>query len=192
MLNLEKSRFKNKSLFALIIINGVFIFGANMFPPIFALFVKNLGGNAFSAGLIWAIFAITSGVAIFFVSLFGDKLKEKEYLLAISYVIRAVSWLGYFFVNALWQIYVIQFVLAIGEAFGTPVFSALFSQHLDSGQYVREWSTWTALSFILIGIASLLGGAIVSFFGFGVLFLIMSVLAVISFAFLIIQPRKLL
>lgn len=192
MLNLENSHVRNKSLFALIIINGIFVFGANMFPPIFALFVQKIGGNAFAAGSIWAIFAITSGIAIFFVSLFGDKLKEKEYLLAISYIIRAISWLGYFFVNALWQIYIIQFILAIGEALGTPVFSALFSQHLDSGFYIKEWSAWTALSFILIGVASLLGGVIVSSFGFQTLFLIMSALAVISFIFLIVQPRKLL
>jgi len=52
---------KNKSLKILILINAVFLLGASMFPPIFALFVEEIGGNAFTAGSIWATFAIGTG-----------------------------------------------------------------------------------------------------------------------------------
>jgi len=183
---------KNKSLKILILINAVFLLGASMFPPIFALFVEEIGGNAFTAGSIWATFAIGTGFLMLIISRYGDKLKEREYLVAAGYIFRCLAWLGYFFVNSLWQLYFLQLILALGESFGTPAFLGIYSEHLDKGRHIRQWGVYTSFTIIIGGVAAFLGGAIVSQFGFRVLFLVMTSLSALAFFLLIIQPRKLL
>lgn len=183
---------KNRSLKILVGINSIFILGANMFPPIFALFVKEIGGGAFAAGSIWATFAIVTGILILIFSRFGDQIKEKEYLVAGGYLFRLAAWTGYFFASSLWHLYILQLILALGEASGTPAFNAIYSEHLDRGRYIRQWGVWSSSSAIIMGIAAFVGGAIVSQFGFRILFLLMAFLAAISFILLMLQPRKLL
>ena len=183
---------KNKPLRILIGINTVFIFGAFMFPPLFALFVKEIGGGVLEAGSIWAVFAIVTGILMLIISRFGDRIKEKEYLVAGGYLFRLAGWLGYFFATTLGHLYILQLVLAVGEAIGTPAFNAIYSEHLDKGKYIKQWGAWTSPALIIGGIAALFGGIIVSLFGFRLLFLLMASLAGISFFFLMIQPRKVL
>jgi len=183
---------RNKSLKILLGINSVFVLGANMFPPLFALFVKELKGGAFAAGSIWATFAIVTGILTFILSRFGDSIKEKEYLIAGGYFFRLIAWVGCFFVNSLWHLYFLQIILAMGEALGNPAYNAIYSEHLDRGHYVKQWGISTSSNAILIGIAAFTGGVIVTQFGFRILFLVMAFLAAIPFILLMIQPRKLL
>jgi len=163
-----------------------------MFPPLFALFVEKLKGGAFAAGSIWATFAIVTGILILIISRFGDRLREKEYLVAAGYFFRFVAWMGYYFATSLWHLYFLQIFLAIGEAAGTPAFNAIYSEHLDKGKYVRQWGICNSSGAIIMGVAAFVGGSIVSQFDFKTLFLIMTSLAAISFILLMIQPRKLL
>lgn len=184
---------KNKSLKTLIVINGVFLLAANMFPPLFALFVKELGGGAFAAGSIWATFAIVTGFLILIINRFEDcRIKEREYLIAGGYLARLIGWLGYFFATSFWHLYILQIILAAGEALGSPAFNAIYSEHLDKGKYVKQWGFFCASATIIMGIAALIGGAIVSQFGFRTLFLVMAFLSFLSFVLLMRQPRKLL
>lgn len=183
---------RNKALTILSITNIIFVLGASMFPPIFALFVQRIGGGVLAASTIWATFAVMTGFFMLFLSRFGDRVKEKEYLIAVGYLFRFAGWLGYFFAGFLWQLYVLQIILALGEALGTPAFSAVYSEHLNKGRYIRQWGVWNSLNFFIVGVSSLLGGIIVAQFNFKILFLIMAFLAAASFFLLIIQPRKLL
>jgi MFS family permease len=183
---------KNKPLKILILINIIFFFGANMFPPVFALFVKEIGGSALAAGSIWATFAIFTGLLIFIFSHLGDKIKEKEYLVLGGYFFRLIAWIGYFFANSLWHLYVLQIILALGESMGTPAFNAIYSEHLDRGKFVKQWGLLSSTHMIVMGLSAFLGGFFVNQFGFRPLFLFMAALAGVSFVLLLVQPRKLL
>lgn len=125
---------KPKPLKILLGINSIFVLGASMFPPLFALFVEELKGGAFVAGSIWATFAIVTGILILIFSRFGDQIKEKEYLVAGGYLLRIIAWIGYFFASSLWHLYILQLILAMGEASGTPAFNAIYSEHLNKGR----------------------------------------------------------
>lgn len=183
---------KNKSLNTLLLINNIFVLAANMFPPIFALFVKEIGGDVLSAGGLWAVFSIVTAILTLIITRYGDRLKEIEYLLAAGYAFRTIAWIGYFFSYSLWQLYVLQFILAIGEALGTPAFNAIYSRHLDKGSFVKQWGINNSFNFFIAGIAALVGGVVVFYLGFRNLFLMMAFLSVVSFVFLLFQPRKLL
>lgn len=170
---------KNRPLYILIAINSFFILAANMFPPLFALFVKDMGGNVLSSGSIWAVFAIVTGFITLGISFYGDRIQKPEYLVAGGYALRIIAWTGYFLSNAIWQLYALQIVLAIGEALGTPAFNAMYSENLKKGRYVKEWGLSSGLGSIMSGVAALFGGIIAFKFGFRFLFLTM-----ISFSFL--------
>ena len=183
---------KNKSLNTLLFINNIFVLAAAMLPPIFALFVEEIGGDIVSVGSLFSIFAITTGIMTRIISHYGDKFKETEYLIAGGYVLRIFVWIGYFFSNSLWQLCVLQLLLALGESLGTPAFNAIYSKHLDCGNFVKQWGIHTSLNFMVVGIAAMLGGIIVFYLGFRFLFAVMIVLSSIAFMLLMVQPRKLL
>ena len=121
---------ENKPLYSLIAINSVFVLAANMFPPLFALFVKDMGGNVLVSGTIWAVFAIVTGLLTFVISYFGDRIKNPEHLVAGGYFVRIIAWTGYFFSRAIWQLFALQVLLAVGESLGTPAFNAVYSENL--------------------------------------------------------------
>jgi DHA1 family bicyclomycin/chloramphenicol resistance-like MFS transporter len=127
---------------------------------------------------------------MYLVSRFGDRVKEKEYLLAGGFLVRAIAWLGYLFVTNVTGLIVIQVLLGLGEALGTPSWGALFADHLNVRREIMEYSKWNVVSNIMIAFGVLLGGLIVTFYGFKVIFILMSMLAFMSFIGTVLTPRR--
>jgi MFS family permease len=86
----------------------------------------------------------------------------------------------------------IQILLGLGDSFGTPSFNAIIAEHLDVGRFIEEFSDWKLVLNIATGIGTLIGGIMVKEFGFDWLFIFMTILAIISFIGIWVQPRKLL
>ena len=61
-----------------------------------------------------------------------------------------------------------------------PAWEALYSLALDKGKESSEWSYWNMGTGLAISIAAFLGGMIVSYFGFKLLFIIMAAFHLIS------------
>ena len=87
---------------------------------------------------------------------------------------------------------IIQVVLGIGESVGSPAFDSIFAKHLDKGAEINEYSTWKLVQNFSLAVASLIGGFIVYFLNFNVLFILMAVLGTFSTIIVLMQPRKLL
>ena len=83
-------------------------------------------------------------------------------------------------------------LLGFGEALGNPSFDAIFAKHLDKGVQVKEYSKWKILEKISGASGVLLGGLIVSNFGFTPIFILMSILGTTSAIVIFIQPRNFL
>lgn len=86
----------------------------------------------------------------------------------------------------------LQILLGLGEALGTPAFDAIFAEHLDGGKHIEEYADWKLILNWTTAVGTILGGLVVTTLGFSWLFAIMSVLAVLSFFGVLVQPRKLL
>jgi hypothetical protein len=71
-------------------------------------------------------------------------------------------------------------LVGTSEALGNPSFNALFSENLDHKKHIREWGAWELMKNPIIACASIMGGFLVSQFGFSALFLTMSLLAFLS------------
>ncbi len=182
----------NKPLKVLFTYNGIFVFASYLLGPLYAIFAKDVVKDAFSVSLTMSILLISTTIFTFIISKYGDRVKEKEYLLLGGYLVRAITWFFFAFAKNFQEIVVLQFFLGLGESLGNSAWSAMFAQHLDKNRYINEYATWQLITTILGAISILIGGLIVRNFGFSTLFFIMSIIATISFIGILIKPRKLL
>lgn len=74
---------------------------------------------------------------------------------------------------------VLQVLLGIGEALGTPAFDAIFAEHLDKDKHIADYADWKIVEKIMLAFATAIGGLIVTKFGFNCLFLTMSLITLI-------------
>ncbi len=182
----------NKALRTLYLYNGIFVLAGSLFGPLYAVYVGKIGGDIFTISLSWGVFLISSTLFVFIVAKVGDTIKEHEYLLLAGFLIRAVVWILYIFVDSVLMLMILQILLGLGEALGSPSFDSLVAEHLDKGRHVEEYADMKIIFNLSSGIATILGGALVAKFGFPPLFITMSVLAMISFFGIFFKPRKLL
>lgn len=182
----------NKALLTLFFFNGIFVFAAGILGPLYSLFVAEVTHDIGSVTSLWAIYMVVATVGTAVVARFGDGVKEKEYMLLLGYLFRIVGWGAYIFASNFQHLLIIQVVLGLGEAVGTPAFDSIIACHLDRGKQVKEYSTWKVVNNLVIALGTLIGGYIATNYGFTILFVTMSLLAFISFVGILLKPRKLL
>jgi MFS family permease len=189
-MNIESNK---KSLKVLFIFNGTFVFASTLLGPLYAIFtIERFGENIGIATISWAVFLISSSVFTLIIGRFGDRIKETEYLLAFGYFLRGLIWILFPYIGSVGFLIFAQFIIGMGEAFGSPSYDALFAVHLNKKEKLREYSTWKIISNIANAIAVIIGGLVVQQFGFDILFQTMGILAIMSCVGILIQPRKLL
>lgn len=182
----------SKALKILAISNGIFVFANTLLGPLFAIYAEKFDSNVISISFSWFIYMLSATIFTFLVGKFGDKIKEHEYLLIAGFLVRIVSWILYIFTNSFEMFIGIQVFLGIGDALGSPAFDALFARHTSTERQIKEYSNWKIVQSFSIAFASLIGGFIVYFLSFEVLFLLMAVLAGVSVIVILFQPRELL
>lgn len=183
---------ENKSLKILFLFNSIFVFAGNLLGPLYAVYVQGIDRKIITVSFSWATFTISTVLFMLLVSKFGDKVKEKEYLLAGGFLVRAFSWFGYIFAHNVGALIFIQILLGLGEALGTPAWSAIFAKHLDGGKTIMDYSDWNILANLVSALAVIVGGLLATIFGFNFIFILMGTLAIISFIGTLITPRRVL
>lgn len=182
----------NKSLKILFTFNAIFVFATYLLGPLYAIFVKNIVGDVLAISITTSVLLVSSTLFTYLISKYGDKVKEKEYLLMGGYLTRALVWTCFIFAENLQTIIILQAFLGMGEALGDSAFDTIFAEHLDKDKHIHEYADWHLTGTLVGAVSTILGGFIVSRFGFGYLFTTMSILAFISFVGVLIKPRKLL
>ena len=182
----------NKPLKTLFIFNGIFVFAGSLLGPLYALYVGTVDKNILSVSITWASFFVASFIFTIIVSKVGDKIKEKRYLLMAGFLVRAVAWFMFIFAGNVFHFVLLQTLLGLGEALGTPTFYAIFAEHLDRGKHIREYADWKLIVNGTTAVGTIIGGLVVTTLGFSWLFAAMSGFAVVSFLGVLVQPRKLL
>ena len=182
----------NNSLKVLFLFNGIFVFAATLLGPLYAVFVETIDDNVLAISFSWAAFLLSATFFTYIISQKGDSLKEKEYLLVGGFLIRGISWILFIFAGNFLHLIIIQILLGVGEAFGSPSFNAIFAEHLDKGMQIKEYSSWQVIQNIITALATIIGGFVINSFGFVPLFVAMSSLAFIAFFGVLLQPRDVL
>lgn len=171
----------NRILKYLLASEGFWMLSVGLFGPIYAIFVANIpGGDILSAGGAYAAFSFAAGFMVFFISRWEDHVKHKEKLIILGHAVGALGILGYLFIGSPAHLFIVQIILGIAEAIGSPAFDGIYSKNLDRGRFASEWGLYDSMDYIVTGISAAMGGLIATMLGFPVLFFIMFILSIVS------------
>lgn len=179
----------NRVIKILIISDIVFLTGFGLIAPVFALFIAQKitfddpGEAAKVTGFAMAIYWSLKSILNIPVGRYLDSRKgEKDDLLAIifGYFLSSLSAFGYLFAKKPTDIYFLKAIFAIAMALNIPSWTAVFTRHIDKGKEALEWAIRSTAIGVGTGISGAIGGIIVKYFGFNILFILVGSLALLS------------
>jgi len=103
-----------------------------------------------------------------------------------------IGFLLYLWADSIWFIFLLQVLIGIGEAIYSPAYDAIYSKHLDGHQSGKQWGAWEAMRYFVGTLGAIVGGFIVTQFGFPVIFIAMAILCFSSALYMYLLPRKVL
>ena len=151
-----------------------------MLGPIYAIFVKNIGGDILAAGSAWSIFMLISGFGIFIMGKIQAKFKNNKNFILLGYSLTSLGFLGYYFVSNVIQLFLVQVLLGLGTMILVPARDSFYTHYIDKNKLASEWAAWESIWFIIAGIAALVGAFIANKYGFKFLFLTMFFLSLVG------------
>lgn len=165
-------------------------FTAGMLGPIYALFVQQIpGGNILIASTAIAVYTGIIGLLILLFGRIEDRLDKKKVFI-IGRAINVVGISGYIFVSSPVDLFIVQGILGVAIAMMNPTFEALYSRGLRKGHEAFEWSVWEGSIHIVLAGAAIIGGLVASLFGFKMLFILMTMVALMGFVSSTFLVRK--
>lgn len=154
--------------------------GVNFLSPLFAIYVKDIGGTLLDAGVAVGIYAILKGVFYFLFKNIREEFLSRKVMISIGYFIMCSGYVLYLFANAPWHVYVIQGILSLGETTITPSWSAVIATSLEKGKERHIYSNFFGYRSFFEGIAAICGGLIAVYLSFNAVFSVMIVFAFTS------------
>lgn len=152
--------------------------GANLLAPIYAIFIEEIGGTLLDASIAVGIYAIVKGIFYFLLDKIGENRLSKKFMMFVGYSFMGLGYIAYIYAKIPLHIFIIQFIISIGETVINPSWSSIIATSLDKGKERHIYSHFYGYRSIFEGFAALAGGVFAMKFGFNTLFGIMA-----SFAF---------
>jgi predicted MFS family arabinose efflux permease len=184
--------FFNRAIKIMLWTNSTVLIAAAMFGPIYALFVKDIGGDLLDASFAYAIYALAAGLITLKSGAIADRIKENEMITVLGYVIIAAGYFGYLLVDSVLGLLIVQAIIGLGEAIYSPAWDAIYSKHLDGHRSGTSWGAWESINYFTLAFGAIAGGTLAAFFGFPAMFIAMGVLCLLSAVFIWRLPRKVL
>lgn len=182
----------NRALRILLITNGLILLASAMLGPIYALYVQKVGGDLLDASLAGSVFAFIAGLTVLLSGKYSDKLPQKKLIVVMGYVIIGLGFLLYTKVSSIKFLLLVQVIIGFGDAIYSAPFNTLYSEHLDEGKDGAEWGTWEALNYFSTATGALIGGLLVTNFGFAPLFIVMAAMCFSSAFYVYFLPKRVL
>jgi MFS family permease len=185
----------NKIAKYLILSDLIFYSGWGLISPIFAVFILKsiVDGNAFVIGMAAGINLVSRSLLRIPFGIKADKNKRTSYLFMFwGLLLASLVPLGYIFSTSAIQIYILQAFLGAMLAMSTAGWTCLFSTHMDKGKESTEWGVDAVAVGIGPGIASIIGGAAVTYISFNWVFILVSFLGIIGTLILILVKKDIL
>lgn len=150
----------NQVILIVTFVEFIIMTATSLISPLFALFiVQDVGASVTVVGFAVAIMLITKSLLQLPLARRLDKNHgevDDYYSMLFGMGIIIVTTYLFYFVNAVWQIFVLQLFMGAGYAFVIPPLLAIFSRHMDKGQEAFEWALNSSFAG---GISQALGGA---------------------------------
>lgn len=154
--------------------------GTNLLAPVFAIYIKDIGGTVLDAGIAIGIYAIIKGVFYFLFNRISRERFSHRFMISSGYFIMAIAYFMYLFASVPYHIYIIQAVLSMGETIITPSWSAVIAGSLEKGKERHIYSHFYGYRSFFEGIGAIIGGLFAFSFGFKAIFILMFIMASVS------------
>lgn len=154
--------------------------GVNLLAPIYAIFIKDIGGTLLDAGTAMGIYAILRGLLYFLFGKFKQRTFSNKQMISSGYLIFCISYILYIVSSAPIHIFGIQALLAFGEVIITPSWSTVIATSLDKGKERSLYSDFYGYRSFFEGAAAISGGFLALQYGFNVVFTIMALMALFA------------
>ena len=177
----------NKRLRNLLFGSYLWFFGAGLLGPLYAIFAEQIGGDILDLTGAYALYLILAGMLSIYVGRISDH-HSKKYLMISGYALNTIATFGYLLVDSSQRLFIVQGMFGVAMALAFPTWDSLFTMNLDKRYLGREWGLSEGGPYIVSGLAVLLGGQVLSHFGFMFLFIAMGTAQVLA---TIVQMRTL-
>jgi predicted MFS family arabinose efflux permease len=164
--------------------------GINLLAPIYAIFIKNIGGSLLDASITVGFYAILKGILYFIFSKFKESKFSRKAMISFGYFIFFISYIMYLFVSNVTHVLIIQGLLAFGEVIINPSWSAVIANALTKGKERSIYSDFYGYRSIAEGGAAILGGILTTQLGFNVLFGLMAGFALMASVLSLLLEEK--
>ena len=197
-INIKLEDFKVNRVVKFFVLSDLFFLGGwGLVNPIFAIFVvENIPNtSALTVGALAFTYWIVKSIVQMPVAVALDKRegeKDDFYTLLFALVLSGFAAICFALVKDVFWLFVVQILHGASQALYTPSWSAIFSRHLDKERYAFDWSLDNTTISMASAIAGLVGGVVVSFFGFKTAFLFASVLSFVGAFILMFAPDLIL
>jgi MFS family permease len=154
-------------------------FAEAMLVPMYAAFAEKVGGSILDAGIAFAAFSIATGVVVALVGTrpwFQDHIKR---FLILGFLGSALCDVSYAFVQNKWQLFGAQVIAGLATGLIEPAWDSLFTDDIEHSP-AMHWSIWAGGTHLVTGAAALIGGLIVAYWSFTVLFLVMAAIDLVA------------
>jgi len=189
----------NRIIKILILSDFIITSAFGFLAPIFAIFLtgKIQGGTIETVGYAAAFYWIAAVLTRLPIARHIDRTpseKDDFYFMIIgSILISAVPFL-FILSSKIWHIYLIQIFYGLGYSLRLPGWFGMFTRHIDKKREGYDWSMDSVVAGIGAGITAALGGVLVSRLGFNALFVLIGILslfgsAVLTFLYYIFAPN---
>src|SRR3989344_2491252 len=160
---------------------NIWYFGEGMLGPLLAVLTEKVGGDILDITWAWAIFLVVTGLLTIMISYFADKKDGfTEKLMFAGYILNALFTFGYLLVDSPYKLFIIQAGLGIATALATPTWDALYAKYEDKKHPTFTWGKHEGYYRLITALAIIIGGLIVSYFSFDLLFVLMGAIQVMA------------
>lgn len=156
------------------------VFGPGLLGPLFAIFAERIGGDILDISWVWATYLIVTGVMIILVGKISDKKFTKEKFVVVGFALSSLLTFGYLLVSKPLHLFIVQIGLGVATALSFPTWDALYAKYEDQKHAGYSWALVDGGEQILPGIAIIIGGLVVNYLGFKMLFVIMGLVQLIG------------
>ena len=158
--------------------------------PFFAVFVcdKIIDGSLIVVGIGSTLYWIVKSILQMPIAMVMDKFPSEDVdsfaLVFGSFLISIVPFCFLFSTKA-FHIYILQVVLAIGDALRVPSWNAIFTRHIDTGKEGTEWGVNSTGAGFAVAITSFIGSYIAEKIGFQGVFIFGGIISILGSIFFI-------
>lgn len=160
--------------------SNLWVLGWGMLGPLYAVFAERVGGDIMHMTWAYAAYLVATGVGIFVVGKVTDSIGH-EWPLVIGNGVTTVATFGYLLVSSVYGLFVVQILQGLALAMITPTWYALYDRH--SGDDTHDgyiWGLSSGMSYVVQGVALMIGGYIVTRYSFDALFIVMGTVLLLS------------